>query len=136
MKVFEIRKDLYNYLQLNLTDVEVLSDHPSASENIKPKLVVSVIRDPTVGFFESEDISNLEIQLTYYAVKELEISKPTGLLPRTIQLMKSFSVYQLQNNPQRAVNYKQVRNLYIGFVRQISLYTGYLIYQFYSNEAV
>jgi hypothetical protein len=130
---FQLRKDVYDYLKTSLPDVDVLSEHPISENGLKPKLVVSILDDFTAGRYNTDDIENIEIQLTYYSQKELEITKPNGLLPTAINLMKDFYTYQKNNNPDRCINYHRVGGYYIGYVMQLALNTGYLIYRFYSH---
>jgi hypothetical protein len=126
---FQLRKDIFDYLRVALPMVDVVPEHPTGTGATKPKVVVTVVRDPGQNpGWVTQEISNPEIQLTLYTVKELDLTKPTGLIYQVENLMK------VCQPSWQYPNFHQVRNLYVGFVQDYLLYSAYIIYRFYSSE--
>lgn len=126
---FQLRKDVFDYLKTALPLVDVVPEHPTGTGATKPKLVITVIRDPGQNpDWVTQNISNPEIQLTLYAPKELDLTKPNGLIYQVENLMRRY------NPSWQYPNFHQIRNLYVGFVQDYLLYSSYLIYRFYSGN--
>ena len=126
---FQLRKELFDYLKAALPLVDVVPEHPTGTGATKPKLVITVIRDPGQNpDWVTQNISNPEIQLTLYAPKELDLTKPNGLIYQVENLMRRY------NPSWQYPNFHQIRNLYVGFVQDYLLYSSYLIYRFYSGN--
>lgn len=125
---FQLRKDIFNYLKLNLTNVEIVPEHPSGVSADKPKVVVQIVRDAATGQnYMTDLLQNPEFQITCYASKELDLTKPNGLL---------FQIETLMNNYQQQTvyNFHKIRDLYIGYVEDTLSFSSYLIYRFYTGE--
>lgn len=125
---FQLRKDIFDYLKTNLPDVEVVPEHPTGASVTKPKVVVQIIRDAASGRgYMTDLIQNPEIQITSYASKELDLSKPNGLLFRIENLLIGY----------RAVtkfNFHKIKDIYVGFEDTSLSYSSYMIYRFYMGE--
>lgn len=124
---YQLRKDIFDYLKASLPTVDVVPEHPTGSGASKPKLVVTLARDQSTGqFLADRVISNPEIQLTCYASKELDLTKPTGLLNRLEELM-------LVPQPSwKEYNYHKIRDTPTFFAQDPLLYCSYFIYRFYT----
>lgn len=122
---FQIRKDVFDYLSQQFLGIaEILPEHPSGSLNTLPlpKIVVSLVKDNASGRYISQDIEHPEIQITIYTKKELEMTKPNGILERVINKMKDFRTTR---------NFNKVRDFNLGYVQEIVSYCSYLVYRFY-----
>jgi hypothetical protein len=122
---FQLRKDIFDYLKLNLPNVEIVPEHPTGTNATKPKVVIQIVRDSASGRYMTDNIENPEIQITCYANKELELTKPNGLLFQVEQLMKAFD---------SSYNFHKIKDLYAGYVEDTLSFSSYLIYRFYTGE--
>lgn len=126
---FQLRKDIFDYLKATLPLVDVVPEHPTGTGATKPKVAVTLIRDSGKNpNWITDEISNPEIQITCYAPKDLDLTKPTGLIYQVEQLMK------VPQANWQYTNYHQIRNLYVGFVQDYLLYSSYMIYRFYAGN--
>lgn len=126
--IFQLRKDVFDYLKANISDIaEIVPEHPTGNLSTLglAKVVVTLVRDSASGRYISQDIENPEIQLTVYAQKELQLTKPNGVLERIINTMPNF---------QTTANFHKVRDAYIGYVQETLSYCGYLVYRFYLKD--
>ncbi|BAY20814.1 hypothetical protein NIES2100_05580 [Calothrix sp. NIES-2100] len=122
---FQIRKEIFDYLTANLNGIaEILPEHPSGNlSNFNlPKIVVSIIRDNASGRYISNEIKNPEIQITIYTQKELQLTKPNGILERVETLMNTFRT---------STNFNKIKDFYLGYVQEVMSYCGYFVYRFY-----
>lgn len=121
---FQLRKDIFDYFKSNLTNVDVAPEHPLGTSSTNPKIVISLIRDQAAGAIVNPLETNPEIQITCYTNKELELTKPNGLMYQVESLMSNF-------NP--GYNFHKIKDIYVGYVPDVLLYCNYLIYRFYSQ---
>lgn len=127
-KTFAIRKTVYDFLQSNLSDIAVISvEHPTTNNNTgKAVIAVSYVRDSASGRYVSQGVVNPEIMISCYHSKELYLSKPvTGVFDRVIETMKLLDA---------GCNFHKVSDRYLGFIDQTLLYTGFMVYRFYTSD--
>jgi hypothetical protein len=125
---FQLRKDIFDYLKNNLTNVEIVPEHPTGSSVTKARVVVQIIRDAASGRnYMTDLIENPEIQITAYANKELDLTKPNGLNFQIENLMKR---YQATTK----FNFHKIRDIYVGYDDATLSYSSYMIYRFYTGE--
>ena len=127
-KAFVIRKIVYDYLQSNLSDIaDVSVEHPTTNNSTgKAIIAVSYVRDSASGRYVSQDITNPEVMISCYHSKELYLTKPlTGVFDRIIEIMKLL---------QPGCNFHKVSDRYVGFIDQTLLYTGFMVYRFYTSD--
>lgn len=131
MSIFQIRKDIFDYLSANLSNVcEVLPSHPGGnlSNLTKPKLVVSLLRDATLGEYISTDIESPEIQITIYSSTELMLTKPlTGVCHLVKSLMRNYTNNNFSSS-------QLIRDFYPNYNYDNFTYFSFLIYRFYSKN--
>jgi hypothetical protein len=127
---FQLRKDIFDFLTANLTDCEIVPEHPIGTGATKPKVVISLVRDQATGQnFITDLLTNPEIQITCYTLKELELTKPnTGLLSRIETLMQQYVASW------QYVNFQKIKDNYIGYVADLQLHCNYIIYRFYGGN--
>ena len=128
---FQIRKDVFDYLTSQLTNVaEIVPEHPSGNlSNLNlAKCVISYIRDASSGLYISDSIESPEIQITCYHPKELMLTKPeTGVFKRIKTVMKNFTSNNFKS-------FHKVRDMYVGYNHDIFCYSGFVIYRFYTSD--
>lgn len=125
---FQLRKDIFDYLKSNLPNVEIVPEHPTGSSTTKARVVVQIIRDAASGRnYMTDLIQNPEIQITCYSNKELDLTKPNGLLFQIENLMRSYQAIT-------KYNFHKIKDLYVGFEDATLSYSSYMIYRFYTGE--
>ena len=130
MSVSRIRKQIFDYLTANLTNVEIVIQHPTAVDETKAKIVVEPLRDSIAGRYTSEEINNPDIRITMYAGFELTLTKPTtGLVDIVESLMKNFC-------PEPRQNFQKINDFYPGYFDDGLLYRSHLTYRFYGDLSV
>jgi hypothetical protein len=121
---FEYRKQIFDYLKNNLTDVEILPEHPSGLSTDKPKVVVETISDSSAGLYFNPIIEQPKIKITLYANKDLILTKPQGLIRRVQELMLAFC-------PEPKTNFQLSSNMDCKYLQDTLQYFAFLCYTFY-----
>ena len=125
---FELRKILFDYLTVNCNAIaDVVVEHPVAAI-VKPVVVVTLIRNQLAGILPVTTAVNPEIQLSFYALKELELTKPNGVIRQIEVAMEIFLKQSIM--PEFSNGFLQ-RTIDSQYVSRIKLYCAYSIYRFY-----
>lgn len=128
---FELRKKLFDFLATKLAaTADVVVEHPLAIVN-KSVVVVTPVRNQAAGRLLETTAVNPEIQLTSYGIKELDLTKPTGLLRNIEVLMQEFLRSPASTQMPEFSNGFLVRTVDAQYVSRLKLYSAFSIYRFY-----
>ena len=127
---FLLRKKLFDYLSAQLASIAVVDvEHPTTSADInKPKIVITPIRNAVAGRLLPTAAVNVEIQITYYARDELQLTKPTGIIPTCEQLMQQFLNSPIMPEYSNGV---LIRTFDSDYVPKLQMYFAFSIYKFF-----
>jgi hypothetical protein len=119
------RKQIFDFLKVNLTDCEIVIEHPTGLSANKPKIVVESVMDAALGLYNSPSIENGVIRITMYTETDLQLTKPLGLLTRVNDLMITFC-------PNPECNFHRINGSDIAYISDLAMHFAYITYRFYS----
>jgi hypothetical protein len=125
---FLLRKKVFDFLAVEFQGTaEVVNDHPQEQVgNLLPKIVITPVRNAS-NLIVTASV-NAEIRISYYAAKELELSKPNGIINRCENFMQEFLASEIMPEYSNGLLLGTYDN---GYVSRIRLYTAYSVYKFF-----
>lgn len=127
---FELRKRVFDYLKLELTDIAIVDvEHPvSSSSFVLPKIIVTPIRNSLAGKLPNTAAVNSEIQITYYSRDALSLSRPGGIINTVENKMDIFMKTCIMPGYSNGV---LIRTIDEDYISKLQSYAAFSVYRFY-----